>query len=342
KANTPAHHRLLEKICTSDVNNLIYDGPLANGIIDLGSSQYQITENDYEILVGKKSGIKNLRKSPSIREACANFIANRDKVQNEIQNQYKFIISPSEILTHDRWVEREIDRKQVAVNITDILLQDSKRNVLHRVSGGSENAFVDAITRIIKMSLHQMPIDSDIEVIRDEVQSMATKKRKVRQVVGSMENKPELIVRAFFKNKWKGLAYLKSGKWKSTNVKTHNDHNKLAQFCLDGYVDISKKITKNELYKFCIIFGINITDDHCIVIHGLSRENGIKFYFPIIKAKIPFHNAPLDEVEDFIHALLVLRNGILVNLHGIRRIFSKVSKSTVSTQDNEDYSSEER
>ncbi|CAG8480841.1 16932_t:CDS:2 [Cetraspora pellucida] len=35
---------------------------------------------------------------------------------------------------------------------------------------------------------------------------------------------------------------------------------------------------------------------------GLMRESGIKFYCPIIKAKIPFHNAPLDEVEDFVHA----------------------------------------
>ncbi|CAG8843762.1 31575_t:CDS:2, partial [Gigaspora margarita] len=325
EAKTPAHLRLREKICTSDVDDLTYDSPLANGIIDLGSSQYQITENDYEILLGKKSGIKNLRKGPSIREACADFIVNRDKVQNEIQNQHKFIISPSEILTHDLWVEREIDRKQVAVNITDTLLQEIKRNVLHRVSGGSENAFVDAITRIIEMSLHQIPIDLDIEVTRNDVQSMASKRRKLRQTVGTSRargNKPDLMVRVFLKKKWKELAYLESGKWKSTNTKTHNDHNKLARFCLDGLVDMSKKLPKNELYQNCIIFGINITDEHFIVIHGMMRENCIKFYLPIIKAKIPFHNAPLDEVEDFVHALLVLR----------------MSKST---QDNENYSSDD-
>ncbi|CAJ0642879.1 4552_t:CDS:2 [Entrophospora sp. SA101] len=337
-ANTLEHRRLLEKIRVVDINDLTYDSPLANGIVDLGSPQYQIIEDDYEVFVGEKSGIKNLIKDPLVKGACADFITKRDEIRDEIRNQYKFIISPSEVLSHGRWVERGVDRVQVAVNITDILLQEIKRNVLRRVSGGSENVLVDAITRLMEASLYQVPIEFDIEVTRNERQSMASKKRKTKQVIGSRGNKPDLMVRVFFKRRWNELAYLESGKWRSTEIKSHNDHNKLAHFCIDGYVDMSKKINKNELNKFCITFGINITDEHFIVINGFLRENGIKFYLPIAKAKIPFHNASLEEVEDFVHALLVLRNGIMVNIHGISRTFLKKSNST---QQNEDSSSED-
>ena len=41
--------------------------------------------------------------------------------------------------------------------------------------------------------------------------------------------------------------------------------------------------------------------------YGLLREKGIKFYLPIIKAKIPLHNETVDKVEEFVHALLILR-----------------------------------
>nr|CAG8650655.1 9225_t:CDS:2 [Entrophospora candida] len=215
-ANTLEHRRLLEKIRVVDINDLTYDNPLANGIVDLGSPQYQIIEDDYEVLV----------------------------VRREKRN-------------------KKFDKGSFGIVISN----------------------------------------ADIEVTRNERQSMA-----------------------------------KSGKWRSTEIKSHNDHNKLARFCVDGYVDMSKKINKNELNKFCITFGINITDEHFIVINGFLRENGIKFYLPIAKAKIPFHNASLEEVEDFVHALLVLRNGIMVNIHRISRTFLKKSNST---QQNKDSSEED-
>ncbi|CAH1766513.1 6568_t:CDS:2, partial [Entrophospora sp. SA101] len=113
-ANTLEHRRLLEKIRVVDINDLTYDSPLANGIVDLGSPQYQIIEDDYEVFVGEKSGIKNLIKDPLVKGACADFITKRDEIRDEIRNQYKFIISPSEVLSHGRWVERGVDRVQVA------------------------------------------------------------------------------------------------------------------------------------------------------------------------------------------------------------------------------------
>lgn len=144
-------------------------------------------------------------------------------------------------------------------NITDTLLQEIKRNILHKISKASENALVDVVARLMEASIYQMPIDLDIEVTRNDRQSNASKKRKNRQVSGSRGNKPDLMIRAFFRQKWNEIAYVESGKWKSTGTKAHDDHNKLARFTSDGYTDMSKKTKKDELYKFCIVFGINIT-----------------------------------------------------------------------------------
>ncbi|CAJ0878558.1 3510_t:CDS:2 [Entrophospora sp. SA101] len=82
---------------------------------------------------------------------------------------------------HRHWVEGENDRAQIATNITDILLQETKRNV-RKIFKASENAFVDVVERLIEASIYQMPIDFDIEVTRNKRQSDASKKRKNCQV----------------------------------------------------------------------------------------------------------------------------------------------------------------
>ncbi|CAJ0826345.1 14211_t:CDS:2, partial [Entrophospora sp. SA101] len=151
-------------------------------------------------------------------------ISLQDINKNEIQNRCKFIIAPSETTRHRHWVEGENDRAQIATNITDILLQETKRNV-RKIFKASENAFVDVVERLIEASIYQMPIDFDIEVTRNKRQSDASKKRKNCQVPGSRGNKPDLMIRAFFKQKWNEIAYVESGKWLSTGTKTHHDHN---------------------------------------------------------------------------------------------------------------------
>ncbi|CAJ0650417.1 3532_t:CDS:2 [Entrophospora sp. SA101] len=108
-------------------------------------------------------------------------ISLQDINKNEIQNRCKFIIAPSETTRHRHWVEGENDRAQIATNITDILLQETKRNV-RKIFKASENAFVDVVERLIEASIYQMPIDFDIEVTRNKRQSDASKKRKNCQV----------------------------------------------------------------------------------------------------------------------------------------------------------------
>ena len=41
-------------------------------------------------------------------------------------------------------------------------------------------------------------------------------------------------------------------------------------------------------------------------IHGLIMEKEIKYYLPVVKAKIPLGKESVEEIEEFVHALLVL------------------------------------
>ena len=67
---------------------------------------------------------------------------------------------------------------------------------------------------------------------------------------------------------------------------------------------------KNILRDNFIGFGINITGEY-FVFHGLIRKNKVNFYLPVSRAKIPLSEKTVDEVEDFIHTLLILRVSII-------------------------------
>jgi len=77
------------------------------------------------------------------------------------------------------------------------------------------------------------------------------------------------------------------------------------QLCLDGSKELVKKCTKEAFYQNYIGFGVNIVGKY-LEIHGLIKEKGIKYHLSIIKAKILFSKESVEEVEEFIHALLVL------------------------------------
>ncbi|CAG8825906.1 3153_t:CDS:2, partial [Racocetra persica] len=99
----------------------------------------------------------------------------------------------------------------------------------------------------------------------------------------SRGNKPDLMIRMFVHKKWEEIEYLESGKWNCNDEKIRDDHNKLVQFCLDGTEELFKICKKGSLNKNYIGFGVNIADES------------------------------VDEVEEFVHALLILRNGMIVN-----------------------------
>ena len=61
---------------------------------------------------------------------------------------------------------------------------------------------------------------------------------------------------------------------------------------------------KDVLHDNFIGFGISIAGEY-FVLHGLIHKNEINFYLPVSRAKIPLSKEMVDEVEDFIHTLLI-------------------------------------
>ncbi|CAG8668468.1 2731_t:CDS:2, partial [Paraglomus occultum] len=82
------------------------------------------------------------------------------------------------------------------------------------------------------------------------------------------------------------IVFFESGKWDANEDKICYDHNKLVQLCLDGSKELVRRCSKETFYKSYIGFGVNIA---------------------VVKAKIPLGEESVEEVEEFVHALLTLR-----------------------------------
>ena len=67
---------------------------------------------------------------------------------------------------------------------------------------------------------------------------------------------------------------------------------------------------KDILHENFIGFSISIAGEY-FVFHGLIRKNEINFYLSVSRAKIPFSEETIDEIEDFIYTLLILRVSII-------------------------------
>ncbi len=67
---------------------------------------------------------------------------------------------------------------------------------------------------------------------------------------------------------------------------------------------------KDILCENFIGFDISIVGEY-FVFHKLICKNEINFYLSVSRAKIPLSKEIVDEVEDFIHTLLILRVSII-------------------------------
>ncbi len=130
-----------------------------------------------------------------------------------------------------------------------------------------------------------LPVEYDVEITRGERQSVASKDRKSQQSSRSKGNKPDLMIRAYLRNKWDEVAYIESSKWQASDQKIFNDHNKLARLTLDGFQYLLKKYVKDILRNNFIGFGISIAGEY-FVLHGLIHKNEVNFYLPVFRTKI--------------------------------------------------------
>ncbi len=67
---------------------------------------------------------------------------------------------------------------------------------------------------------------------------------------------------------------------------------------------------KDVLRDNFIEFDISIAGEY-FILHELIRKNEVNFYLPVSRAKIPLNKEMINEVEDFIYTLLILRVSII-------------------------------
>src|SRR6266498_4125159 len=220
------------------------------------------------------------------------------------------MVAHYEKVTYNKWVEPNYERERIARNMTNILLQEMMSNALGKILKGSEGSLVEVVSRLMDAVMWDLPVEYDVEVTRGECQSVANKDHKSQQNSELKGNRPDLIIQAYLRNKWDEVAYIESSKWQTSDQKIFDDHNKLVKLTLDGFQYLLKKYVKDVLHDNFIGFGISIAGEY-FVLHGLIRKNEVNFYLPVFRAKIPFSEETIDEIEDFIHTLLILQVSII-------------------------------
>ena len=178
-------------------------------------------------------------------------------------------------------------------------------NALRKILKGSEGFLVEVVSRLIDAVMWNLPVEYDVEVIRGKCQSVAGKDRKLQQSSKSKENRSNLMIRAYFQNKQDKVIYIESSKWQANDQKIFDDHNKLARLTLDGFQYLLKKYVKDILRNNFIGFNISIAGEY-FILYRLIHKNEVNFYLSVSRVKIPFSEETVDEVEDFIHILLIL------------------------------------
>jgi len=85
---------------------------------------------------------------------------------DEIQTKIKFIITPSQVVYHDRWVETISVREGVARGIIDFILQEIRTDIICRISGHSEGTYMEMIGRLIDVTMYDLPLEFKIDITR--------------------------------------------------------------------------------------------------------------------------------------------------------------------------------
>src|SRR6266498_879398 len=104
------------------------------------------------------------------------------------------MVTHYEKVTHNKWVELNYERERIARNMTNILLQEMMTNALEKILKGSEGFLVEVVSQLMNAVMWSLPVVYDVEVTRDERQSVASKDHKSQQSSGSKGNRSDLMI----------------------------------------------------------------------------------------------------------------------------------------------------
>ncbi|KAF0384484.1 hypothetical protein F8M41_011605 [Gigaspora margarita] len=148
-----------------------------------------------------------------------------------------------------------------------------------------------------------------VEVTRNEYQSVASKNRKAKVKDGARGNRPDFMIQALLDQKWNEIVYAESG-----------DIKKACERC-----------STKELYCFWNQYYRRKYNSLWI-----NSRKWVKYYLLIAEAKILLRSESVKEVEEFVHVLITIWNGLIANLqyliNTIQKKTRKVSERSLSCE----------
>ncbi|CAG8726024.1 16455_t:CDS:2, partial [Gigaspora rosea] len=183
----------------------------------------------------------------------------------------------------------------------------------------NERSYVCEVISPLNIIVSDLPDNTDIWGIWAEQASSASAQRK-----GSYKSarQPNFMVIAQINNKEIEVGYLETGRPNSSSDKQLQDHKKLNRLAKDA-IDTTTNSKKDRVFrglavkKMLAIFTINVAGD-LLEIRCMCKEGGLYKSCLLEDAKIPLHiPSKIDDVYQFIHALLTFRTAIACTLRNI-------------------------
>ncbi|RIB04791.1 hypothetical protein C2G38_2221399 [Gigaspora rosea] len=184
----------------------------------------------------------------------------------------------------------------------------------------NEGSYIcEVISPLLNIIVSDLSVDTDIWGVWAEQASSASAQRK-----GSYKSarQPNFMVIAQINNKEIEVGYLETGRPNSSSDKQLQDHKKLNRLAKDA-IDTTTNSKKDRVFrglavkKMLAIFTINVAGD-LLEIRCMCKEGGLYKSCLLEDAKIPLHiPSKIDDVYQFIHALLTFRTAIACTLRNI-------------------------
>ncbi|KAF0413849.1 hypothetical protein F8M41_007712 [Gigaspora margarita] len=292
---------LLERLNSLPIKDLKWNDPLASQVI---SDKSKLVQNLDE--TSKKSFMEpfnkmQVRVPSNIRNICTNFVKSfHDDDMESLPRK----------LSHDNsWKENKTTLANVVKDILGSLNSIWMNPAFYAefARDQSEGTYVtDVIVSLICATLNQLPIKKYAFLSSAERQSLASADRRGRG------KQPDIMFLEMCCEKIYELMYIECSRLICTDRKKKDDEVKLWREMNDGmrYVYKSCRPVRNEFG----ILGIQVAGDMMHLNILIKDDDDIHRLFHLRSVKIPARPCNEEDVLQFVEALLLLRNIMIVNI----------------------------
>ncbi|RHZ55602.1 hypothetical protein Glove_413g26 [Diversispora epigaea] len=309
--------------------DLTWRDPLASKVISDKSDLVQNLSGGAKKSFMKPSHKMRVQTPSIIRDMCTTFVENfrDDNIEALPQHLY-----------HDNtWKESNETLANVTEDIFDSL-RDIWRNPAFNtefVNAQSEGTYVtDIVVPLIRASLRKLPTKKNGFLSTAERQSLASADRRGK---GKQGKRPDVMFMEKHRKKLYELMFVECSRIICTERKKDDDEMKLWREMNDGlyYVHRSCRPDKNEFG----ILGVQIAGSMMYLNILIKDSYDIHRLFHLCSVEIPIRPSSGEDVLQFVEALLLLRNIMIVNISLLfhssetrsKRLKRQSSSSTISS-----------